>query len=106
METHFRPDSDLYRLTTCFSLSFVLGQPGMPEECHSLPPGGRGLLARALSAACLWLPHPWRRTEPIWFMPSGDRAQSEKLSSESPVVLALPHFLPGSLQLARGSDQW
>ena len=33
METHVLQDCDLYQLTVCF-LSFVLGQPGVPEEYH------------------------------------------------------------------------
>lgn len=34
METHVLLDCDLYQLTTYFSLSFVLEQPGVPEEWH------------------------------------------------------------------------
>lgn len=38
--------------------------------------------------------------------PSGDRAQSEKLSSEVLVVFISSHFPPGPLQLVSGSAQW
>ena len=35
METNVLYDLGLYQLTICFSLSFVLGQPGVLEECHT-----------------------------------------------------------------------
>ena len=37
---------DLSQLTIGFSLSFVLGQPGVPEECHTHPTWGQ--------EGCLW----------------------------------------------------
>ena len=59
METPVLYDCDLYQLTLCFPLSFVLGQPGVPEEYHTYPPpppppgGGECLWV----SACLMLPH-------------------------------------------------
>jgi len=58
METHFLPDHDLYQLTTCFSLFFVLGQSGVPEDISHLG-GRRGfeVLAYVLPLAFLLFPH-------------------------------------------------
>ena len=42
METSVLLDCNLYQLTIYFSFSFVLGQPGVPEEYHIYPTWGLG----------------------------------------------------------------
>ena len=59
METPVLHDSDLYQLIICLLLSFVLGQPGVPEECHTYPTWGLGEgVACALPSSYLMIPHP------------------------------------------------
>ena len=43
METNVLQDGDLSQLTIGFPLSFVLGQPGVPEDCHTHPTLGVGV---------------------------------------------------------------
>ena len=49
-------DCDLYQVSPCFSLSFVLGQTGAPGVSHTYPVGPGGVLAWALLSVWLLLP--------------------------------------------------
>ena len=53
METPVLQECDLYQLTICFSLPFVLGWPGVSEECHTYPTRewGEGVLGVSLCFA-------------------------------------------------------
>ena len=55
MGTSVLQNYDLYQLTICSPLSFVLGQPGVPEEYHTYPGvgAGRGRLACQLTICSL-----------------------------------------------------
>lgn len=58
METPVLHDCDLYQLTVCFSLSFVLVQPGVPHIPQGVGgQGGCGVVACGLPSACLLLRH-------------------------------------------------
>ena len=58
METHVLYDCDLYQLTICF-LSFVLGLPGVPEECHTYPTWGWGVgvVSLCFALSLPYVPH-------------------------------------------------
>ena len=54
METQVLQDCDLYQLSICFPLSFVLGQPEVPEEYHTHPTwvGEGGMFVACQLAFC------------------------------------------------------
>ena len=52
METQVLHGCDLYQLTICFSLSFVLGQLGVSKEGHTYPTCGWGTVVSWCFALC------------------------------------------------------
>ena len=66
MEARVLPDSDLYQSTICLPLSLVLGQPEVPEECHTDPTGGVVGCQTALFSLITLTPNPavarWRNS--------------------------------------------